>query len=116
MLQMIQVYHNNRCEKSRNCLAFLKQANIRFEIVDYLNDTPTYEALRALVKKLGIKPIDLVRQKEELWKTKYQDKKMAPAQILRALAKHPILIERPIVINGEKAVIARPIEKALTVI
>jgi arsenate reductase len=113
---MIQVYHNNRCEKSRNCLAFLEDSKIAFEVVDYLNDAPTYEELRALVKKLGIKPIELIRQKEALWKTKYEGKKLAPAQILRAMAKHPILIERPIVVNGDKAVIARPIEKALTVI
>lgn len=113
---MIQIYHNNRCEKSRNCLAFLEHSNVAFEVVDYLNDTPTYEELRALVKKLGVKPIELVRQKEELWKTKYEAKKMAPAQILRAMAKHPILIQRPIVINGDKAVIVRPLENALTVI
>jgi arsenate reductase len=114
--KMIQVYHNNLCEKSRNCLAFLEVSKIAFEVVDYLNDAPTYEELRALVKKLGIKPIELIRQKEALWKTKYAGKKLAPAQILRAMAKHPILIERPIVVNGDKAVIARPIEKALTVI
>lgn len=113
---MIQVYHNNRCEKSRNCLAFLEDSKIPFEVVDYLSDTPTYEELRDLIKKLGIKPIGLVRQKEQIWKTEYQGKKMAPAQILRAMVKYPILIERPIVINGDKAIIARPIEKALTVI
>ena len=113
---MIQVYHNARCEKSRNCLAFLEESGVAFEVVSYLTETPTYEELRALLKKLGIKPIELVRQKEEVWTTKYKDKKMTPAQIVRAMVKYPILIERPIVVSGDKAVIARPFEKALTVI
>ncbi len=113
---MIQIFHNARCEKSRGCLAFLDQANIPYQTIDYLNDTPTYEELRALVKKLGIKPISLVRQKEPLWKELFAQKKMAPAQILRAMVRYPILIERPIVINGDKAVIARPVEMVLSVI
>lgn len=113
---MIKVYHNNRCEKSRTCLAFLEDSNVAYEVVEYLDNAPTYEELRAIVKKLGIKPIGLVRQKEEIWKQKYEGRKMTPAQILRAMAKYPILIERPIVINGDKAVIARPLENASTVI
>lgn len=113
---MIQVFHNPRCSKSRECLAFLGEAGKDYEIVHYLTDTPTYEDLKALVKKLGIKPIELVRQKEELWMAKYQHRKLMPSQILKVLAKNPILIERPIVVNGDKAVIARPLEKALTVI
>ena len=113
---MIQVYHNARCGKSRDCLAFLQVAAIDFEVVHYLTDTPSYEELRELIKKLGVKPIELVRQKEEIWKSDFNNKKLSPAQIIRAMVKHPILIERPIVINGDKAVIARPIEKALTVI
>lgn len=113
---MIQVFHNPRCSKSRECLAFLGEAGKDYEIVHYLTDAPTYEELKVLVKKLKIKPIELVRQKEELWIAKYQDKKMLPSQILKILSKNPILIERPIVVGGDKAVIARPIEKALTVI
>jgi len=113
---MIQVYHNTRCEKSRNCLAFLEHSGVAFEVVHYLTDTPTYEELRVLIKKLGIKPIELVRHKEPIWMANYKDKKTTPAQVVRVLAKHPILIERPIVVNGDQAVIARPIEKVLTVI
>lgn len=88
----------------------------RAQLEDLLTHTPTYEELKVLVKKLGLKPIAIVRQKEELWQTKYKDKKMTPAQILKVLAKNPILIERPIVINGEKAIIARPLEKAAAII
>lgn len=109
---MIQIFHNPRCSKSRECLLFLEHSGKKFETIEYLKHTPTYEELKALVQKLGIKPIALVRQKEDLWISKYKGKKMAPAQILRVLAKNPILIQRPIVINGDKAVIARPLEKA----
>ncbi|MFT3796384.1 arsenate reductase (glutaredoxin) [Flavobacterium sp.] len=113
---MIQVLHNPRCSKSRDCLLFLEESGKEFEVIHYLTDTPTYEELKAIVKKLGVKPIAIVRQKEELWKTKYADKKMTPAQVLKVLAKNPILIERPIVINGDKAIIARPLEKAAAII
>ncbi len=113
---MIQVYHNPRCGKSRDCLAFLDNAAVSYQTIDYLNDAPTYEVLRELVRKLGLKPIDLVRQKEPLRKEKFAGKKMAPAQLLRAMSKHPVLIERPIVINGDKAVIARPVEHAMDIL
>ena len=113
---MIQVYHNPRCSKSRECLLFLESSGVDFEAVHYLNDTPGVDELKVLIQKMGIKPIELVRQKEEIWISKYKDKKMTPSQVVKAMVAHPILIERPIVINGDKAVIARPIEKAATII
>lgn len=113
---MIQVYHNPRCSKSRECLLFFENSGKEYEVVQYLNDTPSAEELKAIIKKLGIKPIELVRQKEELWISKYKGRKMTPAHVIKAMVTHPILIERPIVINGDKAVIARPIEKASTIL
>jgi len=113
---MIQVFHNARCSKSRECLAFLNETEIEYEIVKYLETPPTVEELKILIKKLGIKSITLVRQKEPLWIEKFKDKNLTNSAIIRAMAKYPLLIERPIVINGDKAVIARPIENARIII
>ena len=113
---MIQVYHNPRCSKSRECLLFFENSGAEFEVIHYLNDTPTAQELKILIQKLGIKPIELIRQKEAIWVSKYKDRKMTPSLVIKAMVSHPILIERPIVINGDKAVIARPKEKAAAII
>ncbi len=108
---MIQIYHNSRCGKSRNCLAFLEKSNIKFETINYLVDNLTYNELSSIIEKLLINPIDLVRQKEKIWIDNFKGKKLSDAAIIQAMIENPILIERPIVINGNKAIIAREIEK-----
>lgn len=109
---MITIYHNPLCSKSRECLQMLELQNIQFATVKYLNEPLSKEELKELIKKLDIKPIGLVRQKEAIWKEKFENKKLTPAQIINAMIKYPQLIERPIVVNGDKAIIARPAEKA----
>ncbi|WP_338408683.1 arsenate reductase (glutaredoxin) [uncultured Flavobacterium sp.] len=113
---MIQIYHNPRCTKSRECLAFLEESGQNFEVVTYLNDVPSFDELKSIIKKLNIKPIELVRRKEKNWTENFKNLKMSDDEIIRAMISNPILIERPIVINGEKAVVARPLEKANTII
>jgi arsenate reductase len=108
---MVQVFHNPRCGKSRNCLAFLDNADIRYEIKLYLQNPLTETELSALILKLNSKPIDLVRQKESVWIEKYKGKSMNDSQIIKAIAENPNLMERPIVINGPKAIIGRELEK-----
>ena len=108
---MLQIVHNPRCGKSRTCLAFLSDSKLEFEIVNYHENPLSFSDLKILSKKLGIKPIALVRQKETSWIENYKGKSMSDNDILKALAKHPILIERPIVIDGEKAIIGRDINK-----
>jgi arsenate reductase len=108
---MLQILHNPRCGKSRNCLAYLTESNVSFEVVNYLENPLTEEEIILLVKKLNIKPIDLVRKKEVIWKDNYKDKSLTDDQIINALEQHPILIERPIVIDGNYAIIAREIQK-----
>ena len=113
---MIQIYHNSRCGKSRECLAFLENSGQKYEIIKYLEDIPTFDELKEIIKKLEIKPIDLVRQKEKIWIENLKDKSLSDDAIILAMISNPILIERPIVINGNKAVIARPLEKVTSII
>lgn len=113
---MITIYHNPRCSKSRQGLAFLEQSGKPFEVVKYL-DTPISEAeLKVIIKKLGIKPIDLVRKNEAVWKSDYKSKTLSDDDIIKAILTHPKLIERPIIINGEQAVIGRPTENILQIL
>lgn len=104
---MIQIFHNSRCGKSRNALEFLKKTGKDFEVINYLQEVPSHEALEKIIHKLAIKPIDLVRKKETIWIEHYKTKKMSDKEIIQAMVEHPILIERPIIINENKAYIAR---------
>jgi arsenate reductase len=108
---MIQIVHNTRCGKSRNCLAFIENTNIEFEIINYLSTTLSTEELKEIIRKLNIEPLDLVRQKEKIWIDNYKGKNMTEEQIIEAMVDNPILIERPIVIKGDKAIIARELDK-----
>lgn len=107
---MIQIYHNPRCGKSRNCLAFIEQTNQEYEIIPYLTETPSADELKTLLKKLNIQPLDLVRTKEKIWIENFKGKELTNEQIIQAMADNPILIERPIVIKDGKAIIGRDLD------
>jgi arsenate reductase len=94
----------------------LEEEGREFEIVKYLEDLPTKPELKELIKKLGIKPIELVRQKETVWKENYKGKDLNDSEIIDAMLQHPNLIERPIIVNGEKAVVARPAQAMRTIL
>jgi arsenate reductase len=113
---MVTIFHNPRCGKSRECLAFLDQSKEEIKVVNYLVNPPTYEELRAIIQLLQIKPIELVRQKESIWISDFKNKSMSDTEVIQAMVQNPILIERPIVINGNKAVIARPYDKAKAIL
>ncbi|MBV7268041.1 arsenate reductase (glutaredoxin) [Winogradskyella luteola] len=113
---MIRIYHNPRCRKSREGLAILEASGKEFEIIKYLDDQLTAEQLREVLSKLNIKPIDLVRKNEAIWKSDYKGKTLSDKQIIDAMVAHPKLIERPIVINKKKAVVGRPPESILNII
>lgn len=107
---MIKIYHNPRCSKSRQGLAIVQESGEDFEIVDYMKDPLTKKDLEQIVKKLNIKPIELVRKNETIWKENFKGKTLTDDEIVEALANNPKLIERPIVVMDEKAVIGRPPE------
>lgn len=108
---MIQIYHNSRCGKSRNCLALIEKSEKEFEVINYLTSPPTFEQLSAIIKKLNIAPITLVRKKEKIWIENFKGTTMNEKQIIQAMLSNPILIERPLVIIGNKAIIGRDLEK-----
>ena len=113
---MIKIYHNNRCSKSRCGLQILEESGKEFEVVKYLEDIPSINELKDIISLLGISPIELVRKNETIWKEKYKSKKLSDDAIIEAMMKNPKLIERPIIINGNKAVIGRPPEKIMSII
>lgn len=113
---MITIYHNNRCRKSREGLEILEKSGKDYTIREYLKDVPTREELLELIGLLGIKPVELVRKNEQVWKDLYKNKTMTDDDIITAMVEHPKLIERPLVIKGNKAVIGRPPVKILDII
>lgn len=108
---MITIYHNPRCSKSREGLQLLELEGKPFTTVKYLNEPLTKEELTGIINKLNIKPIDLVRKKEDIWIQNYKGKELTDGKVIDIMLEYPNLIERPIVVNGNKAVIARPAER-----
>ena len=101
------IFHNPRCGKSRVALDLLKEQNQDVEIVEYLKDIPTEKDIKKLLSILNLKPIQLIRVKEDVFK-EFKNKELTDLQYIELMVKYPILIERPIVIKGNKAIIGRP--------
>lgn len=108
---MITIYHNPRCGKSREGLQLVEASGKDFEIVKYLDEVPTESELKAILKKLGMQPMELIRTKETIWKDNFKGKEFTDDELVHIMVENPKLIERPIVINGDKAVVGRPPEK-----
>lgn len=102
------IYHNPRCRKSRETLKLLQEKGVDPEIKLYLDDSPNKKELREVLKKLGISAESLVRKQESIFKENYKGKEMSEEDFIDAMVKYPKLIERPIVIKGDKAVLGRP--------
>ncbi len=107
---MIKIYHNPRCRKSREGLAIVESSGKDFEIINYLEELPTKTELRKVLGYLSLSPAQLVRKNEAIWKEKYKGRILSDEQIIDAMIKYPKLIERPIVVKGNRAVIGRPAE------
>ncbi|MGZ3902948.1 MAG: arsenate reductase (glutaredoxin) [Bacteroidia bacterium] len=109
----VTVYHNPRCSKCQETMGILEGSNCDIEIVEYLKKFPSKKELKDLLMKLGLKPFDLIRQKEEIFQKKFLNKKFTDAEWLQILIENPVLLERPIVVDGYKAVIGRPVERVV---
>lgn len=105
--------HNPRCSKSRAALDLVQQRGLNLPIREYLNDPPSIDELRRIVELLGVRPIDIVRRGEEPYAALGLGDDTPDEEVLRAMTENPILIERPIVVRGNKAVIGRPPERVL---
>ena len=107
----MKIYHNPRCSKSRQGLAILQDANMDFQIINYLKNPISFDELSNILQKLDIPAINLVRKNEGVWKENFKNKDLSEKEIIEAMVAFPKLIERPIVVKGEIAVIGRPPEK-----
>jgi len=112
-MSTITIYHNPKCSKSRASLELVADRG-DVKIVEYLKTPPTAKELEGLVAKLGIEPEQLVRKGEDVYKQKYAGRSLSRSQWIDALVRDPILIERPIVVVGDRAVIGRPPENVQT--
>lgn len=110
------IYHNPRCSKSRQTLQLLKENGVTPEVVLYLENIPTKSELKTVLKKLNISAEELIRKGEKDYKENFKGKEMSEDQWIDAMIKFPKLIERPIVVKGDKAVIGRPPENVLEII
>jgi arsenate reductase len=107
------IYHNPRCSKSRATLALLQEHGITPKVVEYLKTPPTANTIKVLVKQLGVDVGALVRTGEPLYDELFAGKAPTAAQLLAAMAAHPELIERPVVVVGKRAALGRPPENVL---
>lgn len=108
---MVTIYHNPRCRKSREGLQLVEASGVPHEVRLYLKEPLTKKELQSIIKALGIPAEDLVRKNEAIWKSDYKDRALSEEDIISAMQANPTLIERPIVSDGQHAVIGRPGEK-----
>ncbi len=113
---MLTIYHNPRCSKSRQTLSIIEETGQMVQVVEYLKTVPTKEELAEIIEKLGIKPTDLLRKGEKDFKENFKGKSLTDEEWLEAMVQYPKLIERPIVVKGDKAVLGRPPENVNTLL
>ena len=112
----MKIYHHSSCSKSRFALDLLRERKIDFEIVEYFKTPFSKEELTDVIRKLGLHPEELIRKNEKEYKQVFPSKNISEEEWIEGLLKHPKLIQRPIVVNGDRAVIARPAERILEIL
>ena len=113
----VTIYHNPRCSKSRQALQLLRERGIEPEIVEYLKTPPTADEIEAVLKKLGMEPRALLRANEAAYREAGMgDEGLSRRALLDLMAANPIVIERPIVLNGARAALGRPPETVLSIL
>ena len=114
--ETIRIYYNPRCSKCREAAALASEHGYTTELIEYLKSPPTKEELLDLLARLDMKPLELVRKGEDIYQQNYSGRSLSDEEWLEAMVAHPVLIERPIVVRGDRAVVARPPEKVLTLL
>jgi arsenate reductase len=109
-------YHNPRCKKSREGLQLLEEKGLQPEVILYMTEPLSPMDLEDILVKLSIDAEDLIRSKEAVWKEEFKDKELSEDELILAMIEYPQLMERPILVNGDKAVIGRPTENLLDII
>ncbi len=112
-MEQVIIWHNNRCSKSRDSLCYLQENSQNITVFEYLKTPPTLEDINQVLEKLNIPAEELIRKGEEVFKSNFKDQKFSEQEWRKILVQHPVLIERPIVITGNQAVIGRPLEKVI---
>lgn len=112
----VTIYHNPRCSKSRQTLALLQENGIEPTIIEYLKTPPSATELENILVKLGREPMELMRKGEDAFKAHVKDRNLSRGELIACMVEHPILIERPIVLNGDKAALGRPPESVLAIL
>ncbi len=110
-MEKIKIYHNKSCSKSREALKAITQSGNEFEVINYLEQVPSVTELKTILVKLNAKPIDIVRKTEKIYLEKFKGKELTDEEWIIAMHKNPILIQRPIVVDGDIAVVARSEEE-----
>ncbi len=113
---MMTIYHNPRCSKSRQTLGLIEEKGRDFIVKEYLKTPPSKEELKEVINLLGIKPVDLIRKGEADFKENFKGKDLSDDEWVEAMVNYPKLIERPIVVDGDKAVLGRPPENVLSIL
>ena len=112
----MKIFHNPRCRKSRETLNLITEAGVEPEIVEYLRVPISAREISEILVKLDMKPLELIRKSEAIYKSNYKGKELTDEQWIQVMVENPILIERPIVIKGDKAVVGRPPENVNTLL
>lgn len=109
----MKIYHNPRCSKSREALKLIRENGVEPEVVFYLKDAPSVSELKDILVKLHLNPGDIIRKEERLYKEKYKNMNFSDEEWLQVMSENPELIQRPLVIENNKAIICRPPENVL---
>ena len=110
-MNTITIWHNPRCSKSREALQILQESNSKIEVVKYLQSNPSKKEIQEILSKLDLSARELMREKEDIYKELNLKNELDEEKLIEAMVEYPKLIERPVLIKGDKAIIGRPTSK-----
>ena len=112
----MKIYHNPRCTKSREALKYLEEKGVELEVIHYLKEVPTEKEIEELLMKLNLKPLQIIRRGEKIFKEKFMGAAFNDHEWIKIMTEYPKLIARPIVVKGNKAVLGSPLQKVIDLV